>query len=238
MLQRACSLLFWAFLVVSSALLFPVALLLWAATRPFDHRTRTLHRFTCWWASLYTRLNPWWPVTVVGRDRLPVGPCVLVANHLSLLDILVLFRLATPFTWVSKAENFRVPLIGWNMRLNRYIALRRGDRASVLRMLAQCEQALRDGTPVLMFPEGTRSRDGLLRPFKAGAFDLALRVGVPVVPVVVRGTGDALPRRGFVLRGRHDISLTVLDPVEPLGDETPEELGARVRALFAEHVPA
>ena len=168
MLRRLSSLLFWAFLVVSSALLFPVALVLWAVTRPFDHRTRALHLFTCWWASLYTWLNPWWPVTVTGRERIPDGPCVLVANHLSLLDILVLFRLSTPFTWVSKAENFRVPFIGWNMRLNRYIALRRGDRASVLRMLEQCEAALRDGTPVMMFPEGTRSQDGLLRPFKPG----------------------------------------------------------------------
>lgn len=238
MLRLPASLLFWAFVVLSSVLLFPVALLLWAATRPFDRRTRALHLFTCWWASLYTRLNPWWPVTVVGRERLPEGPCVLVANHLSLLDILVLFRLATPFTWVSKAENFRVPLIGWNMRLNRYVALKRGDRASVLRMLAECEQALQDGTPVMMFPEGTRSPDGLLRPFKPGAFELALRVGVPVVPVVVRGTGDALPRRGFVLRGRHEISVTVLDPVEPSAGETAQELGARVRALFAEHVPA
>ena len=238
MLRRLASLLFWAFLGLSSAVLFPVALLLWAATRPFDQRTRALHLFTCWWASLYTRLNPWWPVTVLGRERIPAGPSVLVANHLSLLDILVLFRLSTPFTWVSKAENFRVPLIGWNMRLNRYIPLTRGDRESVLRMLAQCEQALRDGTPVMMFPEGTRSRDGLLRPFKPGAFELALRVGVPVVPVVVCGTGDALPRRGFVLRGRHEISVTVLHPVEPLAGETPDELGTRVRALFVEHVPA
>lgn len=237
-LRRPFSLLFWGFLFTSSALLFPVALLVWAVTRPFDPRTRALHLFTCFWASLYTWLNPWWPVSVAGRERLPDGPCVLVANHLSLLDILVLFRLFTPFTWVSKAENFQVPFIGWNMRLNRYIALKRGDRASVLRMLAQCEAALRDGTPVMMFPEGTRSQDGLLRPFKPGAFELALRTGVPVVPIVVRGTGDALPKRGFVLRGRHEISLTVLDPLAPRSGETAEELSDRVRSLFVEHVPA
>lgn len=237
-MQRAASVLFWAFVVVSSVLLFPVALLLWAVTRPFDRRTRALHLFTCSWASLYTWLNPWWPVRVTGRERLPGAPCVLVANHLSLVDILVLFRLFTPFTWVSKAENFRVPFIGWNMHLNGYIPLRRGDRASVLQMLERCERALRDGTPVMMFPEGTRSQDGVLRPFKAGAFDLALRVGVPVVPVVITGTGDALPKRGFVLRGRHPIGLQVLDPVPPLPGETPEQLADRVRAIFSERVPA
>ncbi len=238
MLRRAASLLFWGFVVVSSVLLFPVALLLWAVTRPFDRRTRALHLFTCFWASLYTWLNPWWPVTVTGREHLPTTSAVLVANHLSLLDILVLFRLFTPFTWVSKAENFRVPFIGWNMHLNGYVPLRRGDRASVLEMLARCEQALVRGTPVMMFPEGTRSADGLLRPFKPGAFELAVRRGVPVVPVVVRGTGGALPKRGFVLRGRHAISLTVLPPVLALPDESAEQLGGRVRELFAARVPA
>ena len=237
MLQRPFSVVFWAFLVLSSVLLFPVALVLWALTRPFDRRTRALHLFTCFWASLYTWLNPWWPVRVEGRERIPSGTCVLVANHLSLLDILVLFRLFTPFTWVSKVENFRVPFIGWNMRLNRYIPLKRGDRASVLQMLSRCEQALDEGTPVMMFPEGTRSADGRLRPFKPGAFELAVRKGVPVVPVVVRGTGDALPKRGFVLRGRHEISLTVLDPVAPLPGESAQELTDRVRLLFAERVP-
>ena len=238
LLRRLLSLLFWAFVVVSSVLLFPVALVLWALTRPFDRRTRALHRFTCWWASLYTWLNPWWPVTVSGRERIPAGPCVLVANHLSLLDILVLFRLRTPFVWVSKAENFRVPFIGWNMHLNGYVPLRRGDRESVLLMLGRCEAALRRGTPVMMFPEGTRSHDGLLRPFKAGAFDLAVRLGVPVVPVVVQGTGDALPKRGFVLQGAHPISLSVLEPVHPAAGETADELTARVRTLFADRVPA
>ncbi|MCW2606171.1 MAG: 1-acyl-sn-glycerol-3-phosphate acyltransferase [Frankiales bacterium] len=238
MLQRAFSVLFWGFLVLSSVLLFPVALVLWAVTKPFDRRTRALHQFTCFWASLYTWLNPWWPVRVTGREDIPAEPCVLVANHLSLLDILVLFRLFTPFVWVSKAENFKVPFIGWNMHLNGYIPLRRGDRASVLVMLEKCERALRGGTPVMMFPEGTRSQDGVLRPFKAGAFDLALRVGVPVVPVVVTGTGTALPKRGFVLRGRHEIGVQVLAPVRPRPDETPEELADRVRAIFSERVPA
>ncbi len=238
MLQRAFSVAFWGFLLLSSILLFPVALLLWALTRPFDRRTRALHLFTCWWASLYTWLNPWWPVRITGREHLPEGPCVLVANHLSLLDILVLFRLFTPFVWVSKAENFRVPFIGWNMHLNGYIPLRRGDRESVLVMLDRCERALRRGTPVMMFPEGTRSRDGILRPFKAGAFDLALRVGVPVVPIVVTGTRSALPRRGFVLRGRHEIGVEVLAPVQALPSETATALTERVREVFGERVPA
>ena len=97
-------------------------------TGPFDRRLVLLHRFTCFWASLYTWCNPAWQVTVEGCDKIRPGTTyVMVANHLSLIDILVLFRLFRHFKWVSKIENFKVPFIGWNMRLNRYIELRRGD---------------------------------------------------------------------------------------------------------------
>ena len=125
-------------------LLFPIAALVWAVTAPFDRRLVALHRFTCFWASLYTWLNPAWPVQVIGREKIrPDVAYVMVANHQSLLDILVLFRLFRHFKWVSKIENFRIPFIGWNMSLNRYIKLRRGDRASVASMMSACVPAPR-----------------------------------------------------------------------------------------------
>jgi len=127
------STLFWAFLVGSSCVLFPIAVAIWAATLPFDPRLRALHLFTCFWGSLYTWANPAWPVRISGRAKIRRDEAyVMVANHQSLLDILVLFRLFVHFKWVSKIENFRIPLIGWNMRLNRYIQLRRGERSSVV----------------------------------------------------------------------------------------------------------
>jgi 1-acyl-sn-glycerol-3-phosphate acyltransferase len=213
-LARTLSLLFWLFMVVSSLLLFPVAVLIWAVTVGFDRRLVLLHRFTCFWASLYTWLNPVWRVRVDGREKIrPDTAYVMVANHQSLLDILVLFRLFTHFKWVSKIENFRVPAIGWNMTLNRYIKLRRGDRASIERMMRACEQAIAAGNSIMMFPEGTRSPDGRLRTFKPGAFTLAQRTGAPLLPIVVQGTARALPKRGFVLQGRHDIHVRVLDEI-------------------------
>ena len=134
MARRFYSALFWAFLVTSSIALFPLAVLIWALTAPFDPRKRVLHLFTCFWASLYTWLNPVWPVTIEGREKLRSQPArVLVSNLLSLLDILVLFRLFSHFKWVSKIENFRVPCVGWNMTLNGYIELKRGNPASVVR---------------------------------------------------------------------------------------------------------
>ena len=98
MVRRALSLVFWVFLAGSSIVLFPVAVLIWAVTAPFDRRRALLHRFTCFWASLYTWLNPAWRVRVEGRDRIrPDAAYVMVANHQSLLDILVLFRLFVHF---------------------------------------------------------------------------------------------------------------------------------------------
>ena len=214
MIRRIGSLVFWVFMAVSSALLYPVAVLIWAATRPFDRRLRILHTFTCFWASLYTWLNPLWRVRVEGRERIdPKTTYVMVVNHQSFLDILVLFRLFTHFKWVSKVENFRAPFIGWNMSLNRYVRLSRGDRRSLVQMMKDSERTLREGSSVMMFPEGTRSLDGRVRTFKTGAFELAKRARVPILPIVVAGTAQALPKRGFVLQGRHEIRIRILEGI-------------------------
>jgi 1-acyl-sn-glycerol-3-phosphate acyltransferase len=238
-LAGAGSLLFWGFIAVSSILLFPVALLIWAVTRPFDPRTRALHQFTCFWASLYTWLNPLWRVRITGKQHIRPGVTyVMVANHLSLVDILVLFRLFVPFSWVSKEENFSVPFVGWNMRLNGYIPLRRGDKASAVVMMDACRATLGERTSIMMFPEGTRSRTGELQAFKPGAFALALETGSPVLPIVLDGSAKALPKRGFVLRGRSDIAVHVMPeiPVEPNDARNAEDLSAEVRALVADEI--
>jgi len=236
MLARLLSLLFWLFVVVSSIALFPVAVIIWAATVLFDRKLVILHRFTCFWASLYSWLNPVWRVHIEGRRHIRPGVAyVMVANHQSLLDILVLFRLFAHFKWVSKIENFRVPAIGWNMSLNRYIKLRRGDRKSVERMLQACEHTIAQGNSIMMFPEGTRSPDGRLRAFKQGAFLLAQRTGAPVLPIIVHGTSQALPKRGFVLQGRHQIRIRVLKeiPYATFADKPVDAFMAEVRELIA-----
>jgi len=233
--RRAWSVVFWLFLALSSILLFPLALVLWVVTAPFDRRLVALHRFTCFWASLYTWLNPAWRVEVLGPEKIRRGAAyVMVANHQSLLDILVLFRLFVHFKWVSKIENFRVPFIGWNMALNRYIRLRRGNRESVARMMEACARALAQGNSVMMFPEGTRSPDGRLQRFKPGAFSLAQQAHADILPIVVEGTARALPKRGFVLQGRHAIRIRVLDeiPYAAFAERPIEAVSEDVRDRF------
>jgi len=235
-MRRALSVVFWGFVVLSSLLLFPIAVLIFCVTAPFDRRRWLLHRFTSIWASLYTWFNPAWPVKIYGRERMhEASPTVIVANHLSLLDILVLFRLQSHFKWVSKHENFKVPVIGWNMTLNGYIPIKRGTATSIVTMMKRCRDVLTEGSSIVMFPEGTRSSTGRLRSFKPGAFEIAKRSSVPIQPIVLRGTGDALPKRGFVLQGRHPISIEVLDPIPPEEVEKleAEEMMDRVREIIA-----
>jgi 1-acyl-sn-glycerol-3-phosphate acyltransferase len=236
LVRSLLSTVFWIFLVVSSLLCFPVALVIWAVTAPFDRRRAVLHQFTCFWASLYTWLNPAWPVVVNGREHIRRDATyVMVANHQSLLDILVLFRLFVHFKWVAKVELFKIPCIGWNMSLNRYVRLRRGDPESIARMMRTCEERMAEGSSIMMFPEGTRSADGRLKPFKHGAFTLAKTVRAPLLPIVVEGTADALPKRGFVLQGRHHIRVRVLPEIayERFADASAPELTEQVHALFA-----
>lgn len=234
-MQGLVSALYWLFVTIVAATMFPIAVLVFALTSAFDPRRVLLHRFTTLWASLYTWCNPLWRTTVIGRARIdPHRAYVMVANHLSLVDIFALYRLDTHFKWVSKIENFRLPFIGWNMWLNGYVPLRRGDRDSVVAMLTACERLLRAGNSIMMFPEGTRSKTGELRPFKPGAFELALRTGAPILPILVDGTFTALPKHGFRI-GRAQLHVEVLPPIEvdPEHDDA-EGLCERTRARIAE----
>jgi 1-acyl-sn-glycerol-3-phosphate acyltransferase len=101
------------------------------------------------------------------------------------------------------------------MTLNRYIRIERGRLKGNLSMMRGAEAALRGGSSVMIFPEGTRSPGGALGEFKAGAFELALRSGIPILPIVIDGTAAALPKRGFILRGKQAIRIRVLAPIFP-----------------------
>ncbi len=216
MVNRLIAVVFLLYIGLSSALMFVAALVIWIFTVPFDRRRVALHMFTSFWACLYIWSMPAWRLSLTGRDRLdPRQTYIIVSNHQSQLDILAAFRLFFPFKWVSKAEVFRLPFVGWNMALNGYIRLRRGDRRSVERMMAACQRALRSGSSVYFFPEGTRSASGELKPFKPGAFILAHQMRLPILPVVIHGTREALPKHSLNFHGRHHIRLHVLEPMVP-----------------------
>jgi 1-acyl-sn-glycerol-3-phosphate acyltransferase len=230
----AFSLAYWSFICLTCPIFFVGALLVWAITAPFDRRGTALHLYSSFWAVFYLHANPLWRIKTNGRERLPRhGGAVFVANHTSLIDILVLFDLFRPFKWVSKVEIFKVPFVGWNMRLNGYVPIVRGDRASVRQLMKRCGDLLDAGVPVLFFPEGRRSDDGQLGTFKDGAFELAVTHKVRVFPIAVHGTGQALPKHGFVLRQRMNATTQVLEPLDPDDYDTVGQLRDAARERIA-----
>jgi 1-acyl-sn-glycerol-3-phosphate acyltransferase len=226
-------------MAISNPLLWLGAVAIFAGTAPFDRRRRLLHLFTCAWAYHYVALIPFWVPHFEGVEHIERGRTyVLVANHQSLGDILLLFGLFRHFKWVSKRSIFRVPFIGWNMRMNDYVGLLRGDTKSIGRMMAECREHLRRGSSVMMFPEGTRSVDGEIKPFKHGAFTLAKELNVPVIPIVVEGTRDVLPKRGLMLKhtGKLHLHVRVLAPVSPDAAPDAAALSQLVRAQMQQEL--
>lgn len=153
-------------------------------------------------------------VSVTGVERIPADQaCIFMANHQSNLDIPVLLgHLPVQFRWLAKAELFRIPVFGRAMRGAGYISIDRGDRKAAFESLRQAAEKIRGGFSVLIFPEGTRSLDGSLRPFKKGGFVMAIAAGVPIVPVAVRGTYEILPKNSMLIRPR-DVTVNIGEPI-------------------------
>jgi 1-acyl-sn-glycerol-3-phosphate acyltransferase len=233
------SIVYWTFFCITLVLLFVPALVLFLVTAPFDRRRVAIHYFTSAWAHFYIATNPLWSVRVIGAGKLPRrGAAIYVANHSSLIDILVVFLVYRPFKWVSKKEVFNFPIIGWLMRMNAYIPIERGRRESVVKLMQACERQLALGIPVLFFPEGTRSPRGELQQFKDGAFQLAKKVGVPVYPIVIEGTAATLPKHGLVLKSGMKARVEVLDPLDPGHYESVAKLRDEVRARIEQALAA
>ncbi len=226
------SIFFWLFVVASSVIIFIGALLLWLFTAPFDKRLWLQHRYSCFWGSLYIRLNPFWKLQIEGAEKIDHSKVyVAVSNHQSMLDILVIHSLFFHFKWVSKKENLYIPFVGWNMLLNRYVVIDRASRKSFIRMMRDCRNHIKQRSSIMIFPEGSRSFDGKMRNFKEGAFRLAHQMNTPILPIVLDGTWKAISGKGLLIRHRTAMKIRVLDPVMPeeFGNLEPRELAGEVR---------
>lgn len=225
--------LYWLVFLATAPFEFALGLLLFVVTAPFDRDRRALHAFICRWTFQYLRVMPTWHAHVEGRERLPKGPAVLVANHQSMADVIAAMGLYHSFKFVSKASLFSVPLVGWMMSLAKYVRLVRGRAGSTRRMMDACRAWLRRGVAVLLFPEGTYRESSELLPFKRGAFVLAIEEQVPLVPIVLLGTDRFLPGDGPWMAPRSEVRVKVLTPISPeeLGTD-PEALARRVRAML------
>ncbi|MCE9625673.1 MAG: 1-acyl-sn-glycerol-3-phosphate acyltransferase [Deltaproteobacteria bacterium] len=232
--------LLWGFFVVTSMVLDVGAAILRVVTAPFDPNLKILQQYTCFWSSLYIWFNPFWRLRKKGLEKVDRSRTyVIVANHQSLADILCIFNTWLHFKWVAKASLFKAPLLGWNMWLNGYIPIDRGNAESRDRCLNACKKWLAKGSSVFFFPEGSRSEDGKLRPFKVGAFRLALDTGHDILPIVIQDSLYAVPKYSRLLSGKSKMRMEVLDPISiaPYRDMGPDEGASRlsdaVRAAIA-----
>jgi 1-acyl-sn-glycerol-3-phosphate acyltransferase len=189
-------------------------------------------------ANLWARMLLWLASTkvdVIGRENvLTDKPQIFMANHQSDFDILiVLAHIPGQFRWIAKKELFKIPIFGKAMRSAGYIEIDRQDHEKALKSLDEAAQKIREGKSVVTFPEGTRSKDGTIKPFKQGMFHLAIRAGVPIIPISIIGASEIMPKRTLKVRpGR--ITMVIDRPVDVSGYtiETRGELIEKVRGII------
>lgn len=168
--------------------------------------------------SLMTRVNPAWKVKLIDvHNADPQQTYVVVGNHLSNADIPVISRLRWEMKWVAKAELFTLPIVGPMMRMAGDIKVDRSSKRSRAQVLFTAKDLLDQGCSVMLFPEGTRSRDGRTLPFTDGAFRIAIKSQVPILPLVVDGTQNALPKNTWKFGHADNIRLKVLPPIATTG---------------------
>ena len=213
---------------------FCIQAVLAVLTLPFDRRRYVTGRFFRRMAITASWLIPSWRFGVHGPVPRggPAGRTVVVSNHQSNADPFLISFLPWEMKWLGKASLFRGPFFGWSMWLAGDIPVERGHKDSAAAAMNKCRAWLDRGVPVMIFPEGTRSKDRQLLPFKDGAFRLALEAGADLLPIAIEGTHDALPKHSWMF-GQADARVAVGTPIKTAG-QTVEALKEQAKAQIEE----
>lgn len=214
----------------------PFAFILFCLTAPFDKGRYAAGRFFRLLGVLTVKLNPLWKFEMSGDFITdPRRPYVAVSNHESYADIFLISHLPWEMKWLSKETMFKIPCFGWMMRMAGDIEVRRGERTSIVKAMKEARDRLGKRVSVMIFPEGTRSRDGELLPFKDGAFRLALESGSPILPIVVAGTRDCMQKGTFRFQ-KARARVKVLPPIDVTGMTMADvaTLRDRTRSIIAD----
>jgi 1-acyl-sn-glycerol-3-phosphate acyltransferase len=226
----------WTAAVGLVVVMFPVVALVWLVTAPFDRGRYQAGRMFRRLAVMQVAMNPLWHFRYSGAlIRDPRRPYVAVANHESYADIFLISHLPWEMKWLAKDTIFKIPVMGWMMRMAGDIPVVRGDRRSAVLALQGCRDRLKKRTTVMIFPEGTRSKTDDLLPFKDGAFRLAIEAGVPILPLAVAGTRNAMAKHSFRFK-KATAEVRVLAPIETTGMTVADvpALRDRTRAIIDE----
>jgi 1-acyl-sn-glycerol-3-phosphate acyltransferase len=229
------SLIVWIIALCYIVIMFPLNFIIWLMVLPFDSERVVIHWLLEYQGLALTRLIPIWEIDIEGREKSVSGTTyVIISNHQSLLDILLICCLRYKFKWISKMENMKVPVLGWYLMMADYITVNRSNEESKTDMLEKSYGCLKRGISIMIFPEGTRSPDKEIGSFKRGAFQLAIQANVSILPILIDGTGGILPRHGLIFGSNHHINISVLDPVPPVsfGTDNPDDLAQKLRSLM------
>jgi 1-acyl-sn-glycerol-3-phosphate acyltransferase len=238
MLQSLRSLYIWFGIAFITTVMYVVGAPIFIATMAFDPLRKIGHWYATRWGRVMFVLNSRWKCEVIGQEKIPQDrPLVVVSNHQGIGDIMALYHLDLHYKWISKAVNFYVPCMGWFMFHAGYIPLHRGRKDSIRRCMDRARWYLDRGVSVLFFAEGTRSRDGVVLPFKPGAFKLAIDGQFDILPLGIGGTMNAIPKHSWKFsEERTPMKVVVGDVISTkgLGEDDMRTLIDRTRAIVVE----
>jgi len=203
-----------------------------------SHGEDKIHHIAKIWAKMLLMLSST-RVKVIGAENVRVDkPHIFMANHQSDFDIfIVLAHLPGQFRWIAKKELFKIPVFGKAMRNAGYIEIDRDNREKAIKSLDIAARRIREGKSVMTFPEGTRSKDGTVKPFKQGMFHLAIKAGVPIIPITIIGAGGIMPKRSLRINPGK-VTLIIDKPIDVTGYtvENRAQLIERVRDIIVNNI--
>lgn len=225
------SILYYIVVSVAWTLLYVLSFVALIVCYPFDKKRSVVHRISAWLTNTVFIFAPLARRRVVGMENIdPNKAYVMVLNHQSMVDILSIYNLPLVFKWVSKREVYRIPIVGRLLWMHGDIVINRASAKEAMQLVhTKGMEWLKKGATVSIFPEGTRSKDGEIHNFKAGAFILAKDAGVPILPVVLDGT-SSLVRKGWMINWRNVTTIKVLPeiPAEEVAERSIKEVMAQV----------
>ena len=195
-------------------MLYVVSFIALVVCYPFDKKRYVVHTLSKWITDVVFGLSPVMKREVIGAENIdPKQPYVMVLNHNSMIDIMSIYNLPLVFKWVSKKEVYRIPIVGRLLFAHGDIVINRASAKEAMQLVHdKGKEWLAKGASVSIFPEGTRSKDGEIHGFKAGAFILAKDAGVPILPIVLDGT-STMVRKGWLINWSNKITIKVLPPI-------------------------
>lgn len=212
------SLLIWIVGTVVTAAAFFASVIIKYWPFPVRDREKLVHAQLYWWSDILIAMNPFWKLKVTGLENIDQNKTyVVVANHQSLADIIIIYQIHMYFKWVAKEELLKVPFIGGLLWVNDHVLVSREELGSIKEVYRKASQRLKSGVSMLFFPEGTRSGTDEMGEFKNGAFKLAIKEAKPVLPVYIGGTREAIPKGGFIFKTKVFGRLAILPPIETAG---------------------